>query len=118
MSTIVYAVGQERFGTMKTKEEASPVNPIDARKRYRDKLRTEIDSLTKQYIRLRNINWQDWKYTSFAIFIKTFDVTVQWAETKLLRTSSKIHLTSVYAMNIETFCRINFLSKIQIDARH
>ena len=69
MSTIVYAVGQERFGTMKTKEEASPVNPIDARKRYRDKLRTEIDSLTKQCIRLRNINWQDWKYTSFAIFI-------------------------------------------------
>ena len=36
-------------------------------------------------VRPQNINWQDWKYTLFVVFlftVKTFDVTMQCAETK------------------------------------
>ena len=44
-------------------------------------------------IRPRDISWQDWKYIHRLRFssvkVKTFDVTVQWAETNLLQTSSE-----------------------------
>ena len=60
-----------------------------------------------------------------SVTVQTLDVTVQWAETKLLQTSSKtldwnvkFQSTCVYAINREKFCRINFLNKILIDARH
>ena len=44
------------------------------------------------WLRPQNINWQDWNYTLFVVFIcysQTFDVTMQYAETNLLRMSSK-----------------------------
>ena len=74
-------------------------------------------------LRPRNINWQDWKYTSFFIFIvtvKILDVTVQWAAVvvKNIGFIVEFQSTCVYAMNREKFCRINFLNKIQIYARH
>ena len=73
----------------------------------------------KEFIRLRNINWQDWKYTSFSsVTVKTFDITVQWAETNLLWTSSKTLDWSINSMNREKFCRIIFLKKIQNNIRH
>ena len=44
-------------------------------------------------IRLRNINWQDWKYTSFGVFVG-YSQNIRrhnaiCAETNLLRTLSK-----------------------------
>ena len=88
--------------------------------------------VTLSHLKPLNINWQDCKYTLFVIFIchsQKIRCTVQWAETNLVRTSSKtldwnspfkveFQSTCIYAMNREKFCKINFLNTIQIDTRH
>ena len=56
LSTIVYAVGQERFGLVKTRDgkEADIINKPNQRQLEIQKLRTEINSINKQYRKARN----------------------------------------------------------------
>ena len=81
------------------------------------------------FMRPRNINWQDWKYTSFAIFIR-HSQSMQWTNTNLMadvveNIGLKFRFLSLFsihlynAMNRNSLCRINDVNnKIQIDAKH
>ena len=69
-----------------------------------------------------NINWQNWKYTLSVIFIcysQTFDVTMQWVGTNLLRMSLKtLDWNSYCKVDFQStcftqWCRANVLKKIQ-----
>ena len=90
-------------------------------------------------IRPRNINRQDQKYTSFVVFIchSQKHSTSQFNGRSLTCAMCRDDLvadiveniglslfkvefqsTCVYTINREKNCRINFLNKMQIDARH
>ena len=83
------------------------------------------------FSRPRNINWQDWKYTLFVIFIchnqniqrhsamgghKLVADVVENIGLKF-RFQSTFSIMRVYAMNREYSCRINVVNKIQIDTK-
>ena len=69
--------------------------------------------------RIGNINCIHCLWFS-SVTVKTFDVKVHWAETYLLRTSSKtLDWNSLFKVEFQFTCiYANFLNKIQIDPRH
>ena len=83
-------------------------------------------------IRPQNINWQDWKYTSFVIFIfysRNIKHHSAMGRDKLVAEvveniglkipiSSRFSIHLFHGMTRKYLCRINFLNKIHIDVKH